>query len=141
MTSDASTPSSALRRNDAGDGLARAGDRRRNIMPATTITTAARVHGSDRIADAYGGVRPVRVARWCGQCFFDIQARVADVGETALGILLQATTQQLADRRRRVSRQRRPVWLVRDNGPQRCSDVFAFERARAAEHLVEHTSK
>jgi hypothetical protein len=58
--------------------------------------------------------------------FVDFESRVADVTEPPLRILVQTPPQQLSNPRRRVRRQRAPLWLA-----------FKHRRNRLGERIAE----
>ena len=68
----------------------------------------------------------------------DFDARVGDVVQPAVRILVQTPPQQLANRRRRVRRQRAPLGLAFENRRNRVRDGLARKRGASRQHLVQH---
>jgi hypothetical protein len=69
-------------------------------------------------------------------CLFDFDARIARVAQPLAHVLLQASTNQMADGGGRRRWQRIPVWLSGEDGSEDVRDGFTSERAPAGEGLV-----
>ena len=70
-----------------------------------------------------------------------LNSRVADVPEPALGILFETPLQQSPNAWRAFGRQRLPVRLALENRGDRVGDGVAGERRAAGEHFVEHAAE
>src|SRR5262249_25575203 len=69
----------------------------------------------------------------------DLDPRVADVLQTPLRILREASVQQSSNGWRRLDRKTRPVRVVLDHGRQQIRQRLTVEGWRPGEHLEQHT--
>ena len=83
---------------------------------------------------------PARVRR-TGDCFLQRDARVADRLYSLTQILLEASSQESADERRRLGWQLRPLRLGPDHRRQRLRHGVAAEHDLSGQHLEQHAAE
>ena len=102
-------------------------------------TTAARPIAQLRSFHERDGFTAAPAER--GQGLLDLDARIRDVVDPAVRILLQAPPHEAMNVRGERRRQRRPVGLPLQDGRNRVRDRVARERAPARQHLVEDAAE
>src|SRR3989442_8295289 len=83
-------------------------------------------------------VTPVGESKLSNATLPHLEARVRDVGETPLAILLQAATQESSQGRRCLRGQRREVRLALKDPREHIGDLITIKGALSRQHLIDH---